>query len=217
MVSVVVPTYNESENIIPLLKRLSKLADDVVVVDDNSPDGTGLMASEFGRNVKTIVRSCKMGLNGAILRGVLETQNDDVIVMDADFSHPPGLIPQIRDALENHNIVIASRTRVIGWGIQRHLISKIAELLAQVLYFRWKVSDPMSGFFGAKRSVIKKYSGGVSPQGYKLLFAMLKNYVRENGYSGITKVDYVFVDRRRGKSKLSMKVVMDYFKSVFKR
>lgn len=216
MVSIVVATYNERENIVFLLKQLVKYGDEVVVVDDNSPDGTGLIAKQFGGKVKTIIRPRKMGLNGAIIRGILEAKDKNIIVMDADLSYPPELIPEIIDALKDHEIVVARRERTIGWGFQRHLVSRSAGILAQLAYFRWQVSDPMSGFFGARKAVVERYSRWVSPRGYKILFTILQHYTHEHGYRKITSVNYTFVNRKVGKSKLSIKVIMDYIKSVFR-
>jgi dolichol-phosphate mannosyltransferase len=216
LVTVVVPTYNECENIAPLLKQLANLVDEVIVVDDNSPDGTGLIARNFGRNVRTIIRPGRMGLNGAIVKGILEAKDDGVIVMDADFSHPPSVIPRIKEALRDHDIVIASRSRVIGWGFRRRLMSEAANFLARVLFFRWKIQDPMSGFFGIKRSVVEEYRDKISPRGYKVLFAIIRHYILEHDNNGIASVDYTFVNRTRGKSKLSAIEVMDYVKSFLK-
>jgi dolichol-phosphate mannosyltransferase len=213
---VIIPTYNESENIVPLLKRVSPLADEVIVVDDNSPDGTGMLARQFGGNVRTIIRPGKLGLSGAVLQGIKEARDDDVIVMDADFSHPPSIIPKIVDSLKDHDIVIASRERIIGWGAERHLASKVATLLAQVLFFRSKIGDPMSGFFGTKKSVIEEYGGKVSPRGYKVLFTIVRNYVRDYGYDRIASLDYTFVNRRFGDSKLSMNEIVDYLRSLIR-
>jgi dolichol-phosphate mannosyltransferase len=214
LVSVVIPTYNECENIVPLLERVTPLADEVIVVDDNSADGTGQLARSFGGNVKTIIRPSKMGLSSAILRGVSEARDEDIIVMDADFSHPPDVIPQIATSLMDHDIVIASRDKIIGWGAQRHLASKVATLLAQALFFRGRIDDPMSGFFGAKKSILQKYGDKVSPRGYKALFTIMKHYVHDCGYDRVTSVDYTFINRRCGDSKLSMNEIVDYLRSL---
>lgn len=215
MVSIVVATYNERETIIPLLKQLIECGGEVIVVDDSSPDGTGLLAEKFGGKVKTIIRPQKMGLNGAVVRGALEARGRDVIVMDADMSHPLALIPKIIEALKASDIVIANRSHIIGWGFTRHAVSKIAGMLAQIVYFRWKVKDPMSGFFGIRKAIIQKYSRWVSLPGYKILFTILQHYTREHGYRNITSVNYTFINRKVGKSKLSMKVIMDYLRSFF--
>ncbi len=216
MVSVVIPTYNECENIVPLLECVAPLAEEVIVVDDNSVDGTGQMAMDFGGNVRVVIRPCKMGLSSAILRGFNEAREDDVIVMDADFSHPPSVVPEIAEALKTHDIVIASRDKIIGWGVRRHLVSKVATALAQILYFRGRINDPMSGFFGAKKSIVERYEDSVSPQGYKALFAIMRNYVHDYGYDGIASVNYTFINRKFGGSKLSMPEIMDYIRSLFK-
>jgi dolichol-phosphate mannosyltransferase len=211
---VIIPTYNESKNIVPLLEKVCPLADEVIVVDDNSPDGTGELATRFGGNVRTIIRPAKMGLSGAVLCGIKEARDDDVIVMDADFSHPPSVIPKIVASLRDHDIVIASREKIVGWGAERHLASKVATLMAQVLFFGTKIGDPMSGFFGTKKSIIEQYEDRVSPRGYKVLFSVVKNYVRDYGYGRVASVDYTFVNRRFGDSKLSMNEIVDYLRSL---
>jgi dolichol-phosphate mannosyltransferase len=214
LASIVVATFNERDNIIPLLKQLVKYGDEVIVVDDNSPDGTGLLAKKFDGKVRTIVRPQKMGLNGAIIRGSLEAKCGNIIVMDADLSHPPALIPDIIETLRDRDIVVANRRHVVGWGFTRHAVSKIAGTLAQIAYFRWKVREPMSGFFGIRKAIIEKYYRWVSPKGYKILFTILKHYTHDHGYSRIGSVNYTFINRKVGKSKLSMNVILDYLKSV---
>jgi dolichol-phosphate mannosyltransferase len=211
---VIIPTFNESQNIVPLLKRVSPLANEVIVVDDNSPDGTGELAAQFGGNVRTIVRPSKLGLSGAVLCGIKQASEDEVIVMDADFSHPPNVVPRIAESLKNNDIVIASRQKIIGWGAERHLASKVATIIAQVLFFRRKIGDPLSGFFGTRKSIIEEYRDKVSPRGYKVLFSFVKNYVRDYGYKRIANIDYTFVNRRFGDSKLSMNEVVDFLRSV---
>jgi hypothetical protein len=114
----------------------------------------------------------------------------------------------------DHDIVIASRDKIIGWGAQRHLASKVATLLAQALFFRGRIDDPMSGFFGAKKSILQKYGDKVSPRGYKALFTIMKHYVHDCGYDRVTSVDYTFINRRCGDSKLSMNEIVDYLRSL---
>jgi len=87
--------------------------------------------------------------------------------------------------------------------------------LAQLLFFRWKLGDPMSGFFGMKKRIIEKYRDRVSPRGYKFLFTIAKHYIRENHCNRVASVDYVFINRRCGESKLSMNEITDYIKSIF--
>jgi dolichol-phosphate mannosyltransferase len=88
--------------------------------------------------------------------------------------------------------------------------------MAQVLFFRSKIGDPMSGFFGTKKSIIEEYENRVSPRGYKVLFSVVKNYVHDYGYSRVASVSYTFVNRRFGDSKLSMNEIVDYLRSLVK-
>lgn len=215
--TAIVPTYNERANIVQLLNQLVEVVDKVVVVDDNSPDGTGRLARQYGNGaVKTVIRPRKMGLNGAVLRGALETNDENLIVIDGDLSHPPSVIPLIAESLKNHDIVIGTRSRIIGWGFRRRLMSTVATLLAQVLHFRWGVKDPMSGFFGVKKSILQRYRDRISSRGYKVLFTILDNYYRKDRHNRITGINYTFINRRHGDSKLSMNEITNYVRSVFR-
>jgi dolichol-phosphate mannosyltransferase len=167
--SIIVPTYNEAENIGELIERietsLKGLDFEVIVVDDSSPDGTAEIAEELGRayrNVKVIKRPRKMGLASAALEGMREAKYRLIAVMDADLQHPPELLPKLLErAKEGYDIVIASRYveggGVEGWSFWRRLISRGATLLAHTLLPKTRgVKDPMSGFF----CVQKKGGGG---------------------------------------------------------
>jgi len=153
--SIIVPTYNEAENIGELIERietsLKGLDFEVIVVDDSSPDGTAEIAEELGRayrNVKVIKRPRKMGLASAALEGMREAKYRLIAVMDADLQHPPELLPKLLErAKEGYDIVIASRYvkggGVEGWSLWRRLISRGATLLAHALFLETrKVKDP---------------------------------------------------------------------------
>jgi len=123
-VSIIIPTYNESKNILQVLKSIGEsiprnIFTEAIVVDDNSPDGTGKIVEEYLKNVKNRVnytidvihRTAKKGLSSAILNGIQQAKGDTIVVMDSDFSHPPQIIPRMIDALRKYqcDIVIASR------------------------------------------------------------------------------------------------------------
>ena len=123
-VSIIIPTYNESENIIQVLKSIDEsipenIPIEAIVVDDNSPDGTGKMVEDYindtqnkaGYSINVIHRETKSGLSSAILDGIQHSSGETVVVMDSDFSHPPKLIPQLIEGIRTANcdIVIASR------------------------------------------------------------------------------------------------------------
>ena len=143
--SIVIPTYNESKNIVKILDSLRlaltrEMNAEIIVVDDNSPDGTSKTVEEYAKNSKNhdysiqiIRRENKRGLSSAIVTGIEHAKGDAVVVMDSDLSHPPQTIPQMIEELQNSDcdIVVASRYvkggSVSGWPFKRKLISKGAD------------------------------------------------------------------------------------------
>jgi len=221
--SIIVPTYNEAENVRELIERveasLKGLDFEVIVVDDSSPDGTAEIAEELGKiygNVKVVKRPRKMGLASAVLNGMKVAKHELIAVMDADLQHPPELLPKLLEkAREGYDIVVASRYVEGGgieeWGFWRRLISRGATLLAHTLLPRTRgVKDPMSGFFLFKRRVVEGVE--LNPISYKLLLEVL---VRGR-YKSVAEIPYVFEARRRGRSKLSLKEILDYVVFLFK-
>jgi len=226
-VSVILPTYNESQNIIDILKKIQEIipkniSAQAIVVDDNSPDGTGKLVEDYLKTVKNyanytidvIHRKAKSGLGTAILNGIKEAKGDTIVVMDCDFSHPPQIIPKMLDALKSQcDLVVASRYtsggKIENWPIKRKLLSKIATKIAKN-FLNIDAKDPMSGFFAFKRNILegKKFDA----IGYKLLLEII---VKTKGVS-IKEIPYTFTDREIGKSKLDFKIMFDYVKSVWK-
>lgn len=174
---------------------------ELVIVDDNSPDGTAARAEELAkaRNIKLVRRAGKLGLSSAVLDGFERASSSVLVVMDADLSHPPEKIPEMVEKIEKGEaeVVVGSRYApggsVENWPIHRRIISKGATLLA-----RWltEVKDPMSGFFALKREVIAGVS--LDPVGYKIGLEILV----KGKYSKAVEVPIRFADRRAGKSKL---------------
>jgi len=179
--AVVVPTYNERDNvplIIDLLKEaLDGISFELIFVDDNSPDGTAAAARALGeadRRVRCIRRVGRRGLAGACLEGMLATQAHYVAVLDADLQHDEALLPAMLQRLRDGDadLVVASRHIEEGsdaglTGI-RSQISRFAGALAQRL-LRVKLSDPMSGFFMLRRAVVEDIAPSLSSQGFKIL------------------------------------------------
>ena len=226
--SIIIPTYNERQNITKMLDVVSssipKNADaEIVVVDDNSPDGTADMARRFAMmsrpspapEIKVINRKDSRGLSSAILAGIRASIGDSVVVMDSDFSHPPETIKKMIDELKRSDcdIVVASRYveggSITGWPFKRKLISKGATKIAQ-RSLGIKIKDPMSGFFAFRRHVIRNIN--FDAIGYKILLEIL---VKARG-ARVREIPYTFTDRRSGSSKLDGSVIMDYVKSVWK-
>jgi dolichol-phosphate mannosyltransferase len=227
-VSIILPTYNESQNILNVLKTISEIIPrniliQTIVVDDNSPDGTGTIVEDYMKNVKKIAehtiqiihRKAKDGLGSAILNGIQEAKGDTIVVMDSDFSHPPQIIPKLIESIKKYQCDIAVASRYIkggkiqGWSLKRKLMSKFATLIAKK-GLGIDTKDPMSGFFAFKRNIIKELN--IDAIGYKFLLEIL---VKTKGVN-IKEIPYTFQDRELGSSKLTMKTILDYYKSVWK-
>lgn len=214
MISIILPTYNEKENIKTIVKEIFSILKEgveVIIVDDNSPDGTGLIAEDLAReyNLQVIHRPERLGLSPAVIEGLKIAKGDIVGVMDADLSHPPSLIPQMISLLDNDaaDVVIGSRYSVGGsvetWSFFRKLVSKFATFLAKCLV---DIKDPMSGYFFIKKSVIKNVE--LNSKGYKILLEIL---VKGN-YSKVVEIPYTFRGREVGRSKLNVNEYVKYLK-----
>jgi len=226
-ISIIIPTFNESQNIVGILKAIGEnlplnLPTEAIVVDDNSPDGTGRIVEEYIKNFKKIAnytidvihRTAKKGLSSAILKGVQYANGDTIVVMDSDFSHPPQIIPRLVEALKKHHcdIVVASRY-VKGGGnrdkFKRKLLSKIGNKIAKSS-FGINISDPMSGFFAFKRSILRGLK--FDAIGYKMLLEIL---VKTKG-TKVTEIPYIFKDRELGSSKFGVSTMIQYTKAAWK-
>lgn len=217
MISIVIPTYNEKDNITELVGRLEKtltgIPHEIIFVDDDSPDGTVERIRNMKRkNVKVIVRTNTRGLTGAVVEGVKNAKGEVIVVMDADLSHPPEKIPEmIRKIEEGHDIVVASRLMqgggVIDWPIQRRIISIGATLIAKTI-LGIRCSDPMSGFFVIRKKIFERTQFRI--KGYKILLNILK----DNPAAKIYEIPYVFENRHKGKTKLGFGETMQYVMDV---
>jgi dolichol-phosphate mannosyltransferase len=173
-VSIIIPTYNESQNIIQILKSIGSnlpknLRTEAIVIDDNSPDGTGKIVEDYLKDFKKMAhytidiihRTAKNGLGSAILKGIQQAKGDTIVVMDSDFSHPPQIIPKLIESIKKYqyDIAVASRYikggKVQGWSLKRKIMSKFATLIAKK-GLGINTKDPMSGFFAFKRNIIKE-------------------------------------------------------------
>jgi len=219
-VSFVIPTYNEASNVIVLVDRLDRvfkklrLGFELVFVDDNSPDGTGVVLEELKKKypISIIHRKGRFGLSSAVIAGFGVVKGDVVGVMDADLSHSPELIPELLRPFKGGKVdfVVASRYIRGGgvevWPFHRRLISLVATLLARPLT---RVKDPMSGFFFFKKELLSGLR--LNSGGYKICLELL---VKARP-SCVVEVPYLFRDRIVGKSKLSFREYYRYVKDVF--
>jgi dolichol-phosphate mannosyltransferase len=227
-VSIIIPTYNESQNILKILKSIQdnlpkNTKAQTIVVDDNSPDGTGKLVEEYVQNVKKLAnhtieiihRKTKDGLSSAILKGIQLATGNTIVVMDSDLSHPASLLPKMLDALKHprYDIVVASRYvnggSIVGWTRKRKFLSKLATFIAK-RGLGVPTKDPMSGFFAFKKPIIQGLS--FDAIGYKMLLEILVKAKNAN----VLEIPYTFTNRELGKSKLDSKTIFDYLKAVWK-
>lgn len=214
-VTVVVPTYNERENLPTLVRGIfstfkkNKIRGNVIIVDDNSPDGTGELADEMSRvyDLKVIHKKLKLGIGSAYITGFREAIKDaDVIFsMDADLSHDPAYIPAFLKNIGRYDVVVGSRYiaggRIKGWDAYRNLVSKYANLLVH-LFLRMPVLDTTSGYKAYKREVLENIClGTMKSSGYSFQIETLYLPLKQ-GYS-IGEIPIIFRDRTSGDSKLS--------------
>jgi len=212
MVSIIIPTYNESKNLLELVERIHKCLSvqyELIVVDDGSPDGTGLLAQKLVTEypIKVIHRSGKLGLSSAVLEGFKLATGELICVMDADLSHPPEIIPLLLLNLEQQgaDIVIGSRFvkggAIENWPQKRLIATSIAIFSVKLLT---PVKDPMSGFFLLKRDVIQNVK--LIPRGFKILLEILV----KGRYKKAVEIPIIFKDRIYGDSKVNPKVYLDF-------
>ena len=213
--SVVVPTYNERDRLQELVAALfdayarAGLDAELIIVDDNSPDGTGRLADQLAKSarIRVIHRAGKLGLGTAVIEGFTTSQAPIVGVIDADLSHPPVLLPRMLAIMQQHaaDVVVASRyiegggTR--GWPLGRLLMSRLACLMAAGLT---PVRDATSGFFLIRRELARGVT--ISAGGFKICLELL---VRGQPTS-IIEVPYVFEGRTAGESKMNWKEAIGY-------
>ena len=222
-ISLVIPTYNEQETLPTLMEGLRTVLGnyelETIIVDDSSPDGTGKVAEQLSRKyskVKVIHREGKKGLASAVIEGFNYASEDILGVMDADMQHPPENICRMLKEIENGaDIVIASRYvkggGLEGWSEGRKVISKVASLLARVIFPKIRdIRDPVSGFFLLKRAALE--GANLNCVGFKILLEILA----KGTYNKVVEVPYVFRKRTKGKSKLGFKECLDYLWHLFK-
>lgn len=212
---MVLPTYNERERLAELVDALfdaaarAGLALELVVVDDNSPDGTGRIADDLvaTRRMHVIHRAGKLGLGTAVVAGFAAASADIVGVMDADFSHPPAVVPILYRAMREHDadLVVASRYVPGGstpnWPLRRRVLSRLACLLARPLS---PIRDAASGFFVIRAAVARPVA--IKAGGFKICLELI---VRA-WPTRLVELPYRFDDREQGESKMSFREAAGY-------
>jgi dolichol-phosphate mannosyltransferase len=218
-VTVVLPTYNERDNIAEAIDRVGRVLEgvdwEVIVVDDDSPDGTAALAKEIADanpRVRCIRRVGRRGLAGACIEGMLASAAPIVAVMDADLQHDEALLPAMLDAVRSGEADIAVGSRFAdgaathGLSAQRRTVSTLANALARLL-LRVKLTDPMSGFFMLRREAVEAVADDLSTQGFKILLDIVVSMERR---PRIVEFGYVFRERGSGESKLDALVVFEF-------
>jgi dolichol-phosphate mannosyltransferase len=226
--SIILPTYNERENL-PIIFYLIhkcltevKLDFEVVIVDDNSPDGTLAVAEaiqkSYGKNYVSIVsRAGKLGLGTAYVAGLKVAKGERIILMDADLSHHPKFIPQMVQVMEAQKVDIVTGTRylsgggVAGWDLKRKLVSKGANILADFL-LNPGVSDLTGSFRLYERRALENVLPKVTCKGYAFQMEIVV-LAKKAGFT-ISEVPITFVDRVYGESKLGGKEILLYAKGL---
>lgn len=213
-IAVIVPTLNEAGNIGELIPQIhAALKSDylIIIVDDNSKDGTQNIVNGLSATypLKLIARPGKLGLASAVIDGMNSQKADAYIVMDADFSHPPELLSVIRDSLNDHDLVVASRHVKGGgasnWPLKRKIISLTAISLARPLT---RVRDVTSGYFAIRRVCLEDVT--LTPLGYKI---GLECFVKAN-WKSYSEIPFIFKDRKSGSSKLGRGEFTAYVKHL---
>jgi len=223
---VVVPTYNERENLSPLVQRILALptAVDLLVVDDNSPDGTGQLADELAAKhpaVKVLHRKEKNGLGRAYIAGfkwALERGYEFVFELDGDFSHNPDDIPMFLEAAGNADLVLGSRylngIRIINWPLSRLMLSKCAAKYVRIIT-GMPITDPTGGYKCFRRGALKTLNlDEVRSNGYSFQIELTHKLWRQG--MRIVEVPIVFTDRFHGHSKMSGHIIREALVMVWR-
>lgn len=226
VLAIVIPTFNEAENIIKLARSIRKNIkpeDKIIVVDDNSPDGTSQIVKNFARRAKNIYlvsRKNKRGRGSAVIDGFIYASRFSskyLIEMDADFSHKPEDIPRLMLAIQNgRDVVIGSRylkkSKIINWPIKRRIFSKFANLYAKLI-LQVPISDYTNGFRIYQKDAVKfLLSQKLFSPGY-ILLSETAYKLKKAGFT-FGEIPTVFVNRKRGISNLNFKEIKNAFLGV---
>jgi dolichol-phosphate mannosyltransferase len=222
-ISVVSPTYNEAANICRLISEVAAALEgfdyEIVIADDNSPDGTWEKAEEIAQSnprVRVIRRLKNRGLSPAVVEGFLAASGEYVACIDADLQHDPGILPQMVAALDGGSEVAVGSRYVSGggtgeWNLIRRFQSWVATKLAQ-LFLGVALWDPMSGYFILRRNEFRKICTQLDVQGFKILLEIVARLAPAN----LKEIPYTFRPRAAGESKLSSKVVLQYLGQLWR-
>ncbi|MCW2283636.1 dolichol-phosphate mannosyltransferase [Rhodoblastus acidophilus] len=217
--SLVIPTFNESANLRELLRRvdaaLAGVAWEMIVVDDNSPDGTWRLAKDVAledARVRCLRRVNRRGLAGACIEGMLASSAPVVAVMDADLQHDERILPQMLEKIRGGaDLVVGSRhveggSADEGFSARRAFISRFATSMAKKA-LKAEFNDLMSGFFMIRRDIVDACAPALTPAGFKILADLVASAPKP---LVVAEVGYTFRERHAGESKLDAKVALDF-------
>ena len=224
---IIIPTYNERENIVAMIQRVMSLElnFDLLIVDDSSPDGTAALVREqqqnYAERLHLLERSGKLGLGTAYIAGfkyALEHGYDRIFEMDCDFSHNPDDLMRLDSALEENDMVIGSRyckgVNVVNWPMGRLLMSYFASKYVRIVT-RMPIADATAGFVGYSRKVLETLDlDAVQMNGYGFQIEMKYSAWRLGFKLG--EVSIIFIDREAGTSKMSSGIFGEAFFGVLK-
>lgn len=221
---VVIPTYNEAQNIVALTHRLLALSQpvEILIVDDDSPDKTGDIADSLARHnsrVRVLHRSGKNGRGSACLEGFqqgLQERFDYILEMDADFSHDPADVSRLLEAIGQNDVMIGSRylpeSRIINWPLPRRIISRLANSFAKTL-LKIPISDYTNGFRCYRSDALRKLQfDKIDAKGFIVLSSIAYQLHHQGCRFG--EIPIRFVNRKRGSSNFSLHEIMTAFKEV---
>ena len=217
--SVIIPTYNEHDNVRPIIAKLESALEGInweaIFVDDDSPDGTAKEVKEVGiekQNIKVLHRIGRRGLSSACIEGMHLSTAKYMAVIDGDMQHDETRLPEMLECMrEGADIVIGTRYAGDGgtgdWDVARIGMSKFATFLGNFLLRKNKTSDPMSGFFMLGRGLFDEVNKKLASDGFKILLDILASAGRK---LNVKEVSYTFRTREFGESKLSLSVLGDF-------
>lgn len=224
---IIIPTYNESENILLLINEILKNAPmaSILVVDDNSPDSTFDCVeclSKENSQIFAIKRNSKLGLASAYITGMkwgMEKGFDVFCEMDADFSHNPKYLPEMIKQIETNEVVIGSRNikggAVEGWSLLRNFISKGGSLYSRAVFGFLPIYDLTGGYNMWRLSALNKINiDTILAEGY--CFQIEMKYKAWKNKCSIVEIPILFENRRKGKSKMSLKIFLEAFVKIWK-
>lgn len=227
MISVVLPTYNEKGNIVRLMQLLAQALRtagrefELIVVDDNSPDGTAdavREAQKETREIRLIVRTNESGLASAVRRGIEESKGEIVVLMDTDFNHDPFDVPKLVAGLPASDIVVGSRYIKGGemeYSFLRHYLSLFFNLFVRAM-LGLKTTDNLSGFMAVKKEIFKKLNLDEIFQGFGEFHIPFIWMAHDRGYK-ISEIPVIYKDRTYGTSKFKpVENLINYTKTVLK-